>query len=87
MIDVLFKVNEAIENYYHKYARRPNTILINENDLNILKHNLSPFSIDKETLKEKAVNDIYGLKVIPIKYGEVQAVEVIEWNIKLAIKY
>lgn len=78
MIDILFKVNEAIEDYYNKYERQPNTILINKNDLDLLKHNSLPFSMDKETLKEKAIVEIYGLKVIPIKYGEIQVVEVIE---------
>ena len=75
MNDILFKVNEAIKNYYNKYERQPNAILINENDLILLKYNSFPcFAIDL-TLKEKTIYKVYGLKIIPIKYGEIQAIE------------
>lgn len=82
MRDILFKVNEAIANYYNKYERHPNTILINENDLNLLKHNSMPFIADSKILKEKALYEVYGLKIIPIKYGEIQAIEeVLLWKL------
>ena len=79
MNDILSKVDEAIENYYNKYERRPNTILISEHDLNLLNHSLLKFFDDKVlALKDKLIYECYGLKVMPIKYGEIQAVEVIE---------
>lgn len=77
MNDIILKVNEAVKNYYNKYERYPNTILINENDLNLLKHNSSPFLVDDKTLREKNIYEICGLIVIPIKYGEIQVVEVL----------
>ena len=73
--DILFKVNEAIKNYYNKHERQPNAILINENDLFWLKYNSLPSFKTDITSKEKAIYEVYGLKIIPIKYGEIQAVE------------
>ena len=79
MNDILFKVNEAIRNYYNKYGREPNTILINENDLDLLNHSLPKVFDDKVlALKNKMTYKCFDLNVVPIKYGEVQAVEVIE---------
>ncbi len=77
MNDILFKVNEAIKNYYNKYGRYPNAILIGEDDLNLLKYNSSQFLMDDKTLREKNVYEIYGLKIMPFKYVEIQAVEVL----------
>ena len=78
--DILFKVNEAIKNYYNKHERQPNAILINENDLFWLKYNSLPSFKTDITSKEKAIYEVYGLKIIPIKYGEIQAVEELLWN-------
>ena len=78
MNDILIKINEAIRNYYNEYKRHPNAILINEHDLNVLKCETSPLPIDVEKLTDKAIYECCGLKVIPIKYGEPKAVEVLE---------
>lgn len=78
MNDILFKVQEAISDYYNKYEREPNAVLINENDLNLLKLLSAPFRLDDKKIKEKATYECCGLKVIPIKYGEPKAVEVEE---------
>lgn len=75
MNDILWKVYEAKKNYYNKYERMPNAILINENDLTLLKYETIPYKVDSKTLKEKSIYKVFGLKVIPIKYGEIQAVE------------
>lgn len=76
MNDIILKVNEAVKNYYNKYERYPNTILINENDLNLLKLHSAPFVVDSKTLETKNIYEICGLRVMPIKYGEIQVVEV-----------
>lgn len=75
MNDVLLRVDEAIKNYCNKYERRPNAVLINERDLNLLRYSSLPFLKEDKVIKEKAVYEVYGLKIIPIKYGEIQAIE------------
>lgn len=76
MNKILLKIDKAIKNYYNKYERHPNTILINEHDLNLLKHEVLLMAII-ETLGWKGIYKVYGLKVTPIKYGKMQVVEVL----------
>lgn len=75
---VILKVNQAIERYYAKHKTMPNAVLINEEDMTILKALAFSFGLYEKSLKAETIGQLCGLKVIPIKYGEIQVVEVIE---------
>ena len=75
---ITFKVNQAIERYYAEHKTMPNAVLINEKDMEELKALAFSFGLYEKSLKVAAIGQFCGLKVIPIKYGEIQAVEIIE---------
>lgn len=82
MYSILSKVDEVIMNYYCKHERYPNAILINEDDLNCLENYSLHFVINdvgkSKKSKGKPICKVCNLKIIPIRYGEMQAVEVLE---------
>lgn len=75
------KLQEAYElltNYLSSYHYIPNAILINEEDLEIIKNETLHIRPGKPLKKEGMNCELFGLKVIPIKYGKMKVVEVIE---------
>ena len=78
MSDILLKVDETIKKYYYKHGRYPNAILINEDDLNCLENYSLRFVINVKNSKGKPICEVCNLKIIPIRYGEMQVVEMLE---------
>lgn len=82
--DFLLDLHKLKCKYFEKYGSEPNAVLINEKDLEKLGI-ASIFSIllkEEENLKLVKENDICGLKIIPIRYGKMEVVELLEENAK-----
>lgn len=74
MKSYLLKINQLVAKYYEKYNELPNAILISREELTLVEFLVTTSYV--QPIKEKTFSHFCGLKIIPIKYGEMQVVEV-----------
>ena len=70
MKEIILKLEKLFNNYINKYGRQPNAVLINQNDMFVIEQS-------REILDCAKVALFCGLKIIPIRHGEMEVVELL----------